>query len=234
MDRRKIPGDPERDEVWEELRRDFDTDYIHESGQVLRAVMMAIDSGFKTDRVRKFVKKHGRQFLAVKGSSTAGAPLTKWQKKPVQGVRSYMIGADVAKETIMSRLALKDPGARYLHFPEIEEFGPDFFEELTSERRVPKTTRNGFTKFVWAKPKHARNEALDLTVYSLGAWEIYKYTRRPNLKEIAKDLGTKVDEDDRPKTPKKPKPYNLKRDQKMNRLRKPGWAGNWKKAKPFG
>jgi len=74
----------------------------------------------------------------------------------------YLIGVDVAKEKVYSRLRVERPGPGYCHFP--LDRGRDWFEMLVSERIV---VERGIRKF--AKPAGVRNEALDARAYALAA-----------------------------------------------------------------
>ncbi|MCM1388074.1 MAG: phage terminase large subunit family protein, partial [Bacillus sp. (in: Bacteria)] len=106
----------------------------------------------------------------------------------------YMIGVDAGKERIMSGLKVKEPGARYFHFPSNFEKGydSDYFEGLLSEKMMYKNGR-----WQWDKlPGHNRNEALDCRNYANAAFRVLK----PNLDKINQRLkGIVVEKPERPR-----------------------------------
>ena len=81
---------------------------------------------------------------------------------------------DAAKDAIYARLKIEPlahpedgsapkPHPGLIHFPMHESFGPDYFEQLTAERREVRR-RLGQQVVVWITPKGKRNEALDTFV----------------------------------------------------------------------
>ena len=203
---RRLPGDPTRDEVWAQLAEWLDGDYLHPLGGLMRISRVAIDTGYQADRVYAFVRSRQPRVIAVKGSSTRGAmPLQIQASVNKSGVRLYMVGTDAIKDSIYSRLQLKEPGPRYLHWPQGFGFDAAYFEQLTSEQRRT-VYQNGFPRHEWFLPGAKRNEALDIRVYNFAAWEAHKYHTRPNLEKLAEEMeanGTKAQEP-------LPKEYQLK------------------------
>ena len=234
VDYRVIPGDPTRAKVWRDLADDLGTPYRHETGHDLTASIVAIDQGDKTEDVRKFVRAHAPLVIAVKGDPKAGALAFRYQKTPVQGLRPYMLGVDTLKDRVFARLRIREMGPGYIHFPEDERFGEEYFRQLTAEKAVTEYDKRGQPKRVYKKDKSARNEALDLMVYAMGAWAIYQYHRRPDLEYIAQQLaestpgeheesGTVYQLRPRRKFQKdKPKPVQKKTAKPKN------WVGGWK------
>jgi phage terminase large subunit GpA-like protein len=53
-----------------------------------------------------------------------------------------------------------------------------------------------------------RNEALDLRVYNLAAWDAHKYHTRPNLEKLSAAMDKRAQES--PTDEPKPKDYQLK------------------------
>jgi len=125
----------------------------------------AIDAGFETETVLDFCRsRRGRRIWPIKGQSGFGKPV--WPRRATIGGKNrgelYLIGVDVAKEKVYSRLRVERPGPGYCHFP--LDRGRDWFEMLVSERIV---VERGVRKF--AKPAGVRNEALDARAYALAA-----------------------------------------------------------------
>jgi phage terminase large subunit GpA-like protein len=206
---RRLPGDPTRDEVWERLDELLATEYRHECGGVLRISRAAIDTGFKIDRVCAYVRTRQPRVFALKGSSERGAlPLQIMPKINKQGVRLYMVGTDANKDAIYSRLQLKEPGPRYFHWPTGFGYDAAYYEQLTAEQRRT-VLHNGFPRSEWFLPAGKRNEALDLRVYNLAAWDAHKYHVRPNLEKLARQMEARSAEA-KPEAKTEAKVYELK------------------------
>ena len=76
------------------------------------------------------------------------------------------MGTDAAKEIIVARLSIDEPGPGYSHFPTDRD--RDYFAMLTAERPVRRFVK-GVAVREWVKAAHIRNEALDCRVYALAA-----------------------------------------------------------------
>lgn len=163
-----IHQDPAQPTAWQELdsllRRTFRT----VSGRVLRFSAFGIDFGGNHGaQVLQFVRaRKGRRVFATFGGSgklpiwPLRASLTK------QNEKIWRIGVDTAKDAVSARLGIKQPGPGYVHFPAEENFGPDYFEQLTSERKITRF-RMGRPVSVWYLPSGKRNEAFDTFVGAL-------------------------------------------------------------------
>lgn len=205
---RRLPGDPTRDEVWAALDEMLATEYRHPCGGVLRIARAAVDCGFRTERVFAYVRTRQPRIIAVKGGAERGAlPLQIQAKLNKQGVRLYLVGTDAQKDAIYSRLQLQEPGPRYFHWPQGFGFDAQYFEQLTAEQRRT-VFHNGFPRHEWFLPAAKRNEALDLRVYNLAAWDAHKYHTRINLEKLAANMEKRATEA-APETPA-PKEYQLK------------------------
>jgi len=170
-------GDPEQKEVWSQLEDTILTmPFIREDGIELKIGAACIDSGSHTHAVYRFcVPRQGRKVFAVKGSSTASAPLVgRPSKRSFQkGLLLMPIGTDTAKDTIYSWLKITEPGPGFCHFP--EHYDEEYFLQLTSEKVVTKYIK-GVKHRAWVK-KRTENHALDCRVYALAALNILN----PNL-----------------------------------------------------
>jgi phage terminase large subunit GpA-like protein len=105
--------------------------------------------------------------IAVKGQAAAGKALIgKPTKQDVnyrgqvlkEGVQLWPYGADTAKGALYARLKVEEPGPGYVHLP--TGLPDEFFEQLTSERRVTRYLR-GQPRVDWVLEKGRRNEDLD-------------------------------------------------------------------------
>lgn len=186
-------GDPGTKEIWEELDEIIEANYEHELGVNVKISLTCIDSGgHYTEEVYQYCKKKQKQrkrrVFPIKGSSQRGQPIiakSKPSKNNDYKIGVWFVGTDTAKETIYSRLGVKNPGPSYMHFP--EHYEDYYFEQLTAERKV-KTYEKGKSVVKWTKPKSKRNEALDLKVYNFAAFRILK----PNMETKKKHFLEKI------------------------------------------
>jgi len=163
-----------------------------------------IDSGGldgTTDTVYSYCKDRELQrVFCLKGSSQQKAPIyTRPKRRNAQGVWLFQVGTFEAKKLIYNRLKQKEVGPGYIHFPVNEWAGFDVaaYESLTSERIVTKY-HHGHPKQYWIKSKEARNEVLDLSVYSLVAirhinpdWQALR--RMYELKKIERATAKEIE-----------------------------------------
>lgn len=220
-------GDPGQHDVWNRLDDALVRTYEHEEGAHLKIRAIVIDSGgHHTDAVYRFVRaRRNRSIFAIKGSSTAGAPI--WpatRPKPGKlGVRVWGIGTDTAKDVILlSRVKRAAAGSGYMHFP--EGTPAEYFEQLTAEAKESVKSSHGRV-LRWVK-KRSRNEALDLEVYNLAALRalgraVYDHLEREVAKVVkAGEARKALLESDTPE------PEQVAKKSARGRRRR-GWVKNW-------
>jgi len=182
---RILRGDTTKPEVWGELTDLFDHEYQHESGNTLRIAATCIDSGYNTQIVYDFVRKHSmRRVFAVKGVPGPGKPIVSQSRasreKSKRKVDLYTIGVDDAKILLAARLRILEHGPGYCHFPMDRD--EEYFLQITAEKLVTKY-RRGFPYREWVKTR-PRNEAIDMRVYGHAALKILN----PNYQALTKLL----------------------------------------------
>lgn len=178
-----LVGDTATEAPWRELDRLLARAWKHETGVDLRIRALAVDSGFETQTVYNWARRHAPDVVfAVKGSdrlpALVGAPtyvdFTHRGKKAYRAVRLWHVGTGIAKRELYGWLRMKPPlnpdkgeayPAGFLHFPQYDE---EHFKQLTAEHLVAKPKKNGSVAFEWVK-KHERNERLDARVYGRAA-----------------------------------------------------------------
>ena len=180
--------DPAIDESWVKLDSYLSTRFRHAGGQWIGIDAAAIDTGgHHTHQAYKFAaKRHARRVFACKGHNVAGKPIVASSNMvdinmdgriEKRGVRLWMIGTDTAKDLLFSRLKVTQHGPGYPHLS--KNLPQEFFEQLTSEARVPMRTARGVVNR-WQKVRpSARNEVLDCTVGAMFAayrLDIHRYT----------------------------------------------------------
>lgn len=169
LDHHVIHVDPSSPEAWRQLDVYLSTPTIREDDKELPVRTTCIDSGGQfTQTVYRWCKpRRHRRIFAVKGRDD---PTTVWP----QGLRArkqtisdvVIVGTNVAKDGVYSRLRIKQPGPGFCHFPVGRPHA--WFEQLTSEVIETKYVK-GFPKRVWKLPDGKRNEALDCRVYAFAA-----------------------------------------------------------------
>lgn len=192
----KIFGDPEKEEVWIDLKNHLAKKYHRADGVELPITCTAIDLGHKPKRVREFIKRCGLpRVYGVYGTSGKQVNLVVPRANKFYRMFSYAVNTNGAKDIIFARLKLKDAGARYMHWPKDLSYDKAYFEGLTAEESRMRYT-HGFPERHYEKIRE-RNEPLDLRVYFLAAMDILK----PNIKAWLETLS-------KPANP--PKDYVLK------------------------
>jgi phage terminase large subunit GpA-like protein len=170
-------ANPALEADWSRLDEYLATPFTHASGQVLRIEAAAVDTGgHHTHAVYNYVRTRvRRRVLAVKGEPFPGKPIkgrssavdVNWRGEVLKrSLKLWFVGTDTAKDLLHGRLQVTSPGPGYIHFS--AELPPEFYKQLTAEKRVPVRTHRG-VEHRWVKPSGARNEALDCTVYAIFA-----------------------------------------------------------------
>lgn len=182
IDHHVIEGDPESDELWNEVDQYLMRQWRRADGRPFKVEAACVDSGgHHTEKVYQFCKARiRRRIWAIKGESAVLGkrnpvwPTTKPSLRNKAKYRPVIIGVNAAKDVVRYRLHLEaeerdgrivyPPG--YMHYPTDRDI--NFFAQLVSERSIVKTA-NGQKYRVWELPPGRANEALDLAVYSYAA-----------------------------------------------------------------
>lgn len=194
LDYRRLYGDPSRPGIWKKLAELLRRKFVRPDGTILQPLIGTQDhGGHYSDEVNKFSRKLGIRFLIpVKGSSVYGKPVAVFPRKPNRN-RVYLteVGTDTAKDLLMQRLGILEPGPGYWHFPVSDAFDETYFKQLTAEERVPRWAQ-GRKRFVWID-KGRPHESWDCSVYSLAAIRIAQQFMGVNLETLAsRQLGQTV------------------------------------------
>lgn len=163
------PGSP-----WNEVTAWRRQPFAHASGVTMRMRAHGIDTGYLTQDVYAYVRRHAHEkVLALDGRDKRAKAILG---KPVdveinhrglrlrKGVKLWPVGTYPAKALIYGRLRVTTPGPGYMHFS--TDLLGSYYEQLTAERLVTKYVR-GHAVHEWVKPNGKRNEALDCEVYSV-------------------------------------------------------------------
>lgn len=180
IDYQVLAGDTAADEVWEQLSRAVAMEYPRSNGMALPIRMAAIDTGYRTQEVYRWVKgQSAMRVMAVKGreqqatiiSQPSTVEVTIRGKRIKGGVKVWPVGVSVAKSELYGWLRRKLPDNLedgmpfgWCHFPQHPE---EWFKQLTAEALIARIVR-GYQKFQWEKTRD-RNEALDCRIYNRAA-----------------------------------------------------------------
>ena len=175
---RRLYGDPSRPEIWDRLATELQRPFRREDGTILTVILATQDhGGHYSDEVNKFSIRMGvKSLVPIKGSSLAGKPVAVFpREKNANGVYLTMVGTDTAKSNLYQRYQIDTPGPGYVHWPiepipNTDPFDRTYFDQVTAEKRKTKYVQ-GKPVLVWDSGKR-RNEATDLSVYSLAAIRI--------------------------------------------------------------
>lgn len=181
-----IEGSTDEQEVWDKLLDVLvNKTWQTSNGSIVNISMMAVDTGFKTQRVYEWCRtanqSSGNRVMAIKGQSNLAHILGAGKFMDInfngrtikRGVQLFPVGVDLAKTEVYSRLKLEmridDDGVMtapigFCHFP---EYGPEYFKMLTAEEKRAKKIK-GRTVYEWHQTR-PRNEALDCRVYNIAA-----------------------------------------------------------------
>jgi phage terminase large subunit GpA-like protein len=226
---KKIYGDPEQKEIWEELKTFLGTKYRRADGTELRITTTVIDLGFKPSKVRKFIKTCGIPALmparagigGVYGTSGKQTVLVYPKQHKLYRSFSYSVNTDIAKETIFARLKMTTMGANYMHWN--QSYEKDYFDGLTAEAK--KVRYNKGRPEIYFEKIRARNEPLDLRVYFLAAMDILK----PNIEAIRKSLVKPAEQRDYTLKEAEQKPTETKTKKPIVASRHGGFVKGWKR-----
>ena len=205
-----LMGDTGGSEVWKQLDDVLFAKYERIDGLQMEVMTTCVDSGgHHTQEVYRYCKeRESRRVWAIKGQGGSGIPFIKRpNRRNDAGAWLFIIGVDVGKDTISSRLKQNfDTDIGYCHFPTETNKGYDeqYFLGLTAEHRNARTV-NGRTVINWVKRSSgARNEPFDIRNYATAAIEILN----PNFDMVADRLNGDTD-----KATNKPQPQKAKRRQ---------------------
>ena len=175
---RDFPGDPGKEEVWQQLDTFLKKKFYFKNKKYLTIAATLIDSGgHHTGSVYKYVyKKEKRGIYAIKGQGAWGVNILngfrKTTKKGAPQINLLSLGVNALKDLTYSRLSILE-GAGKCHFPKAstQGYGIDYFKGLTAEVKVNKSTPRGM-KIAWEILDGRRNEPLDLRNYNTAAIEL--------------------------------------------------------------
>lgn len=182
---KKIYGNLEQSQIWNELDQYLASSFFYEDGNALNIACACMDTGGHfTNETYKFIKSREiRRIFGIKGMAGFERPvISKPSKSNREKINLFTIGVDVLKDRVYDRLKLHFEGPGYCHFPTEQKKGYDeeYFKTLCSEKKIIRYVK-GAPKFQWIQ-KRKRNEGLDIRNYASAALEILN----PNFEMLEK------------------------------------------------
>jgi len=187
IDVRTLMGDTATDVPWLQLNKILNETWQTATGREVQIRVMNVDSGYNTQHVYKWVRRHSPERVrAIKGSDSLQMSFSTPKdidvstsgKKLRRASKVWPVGVSVIKHELYSWLNLDGAGddgvylPGFCHFPQYDE---EYFKSLCSEQ-VVKRVVDGRTVFKWTKV-HERNEALDCRVYARAAAAMFGIDR---------------------------------------------------------
>ncbi len=176
LDYEVILGDPSSREAWDRHDEIVRRVYTTADGRRLRPAAACVDRGDMASKVMEYTGPRYKWGVhAVKGDD-GGPRDAVWDKTLRWSDRNkarksayYTVRTTPAKDEIQRMLKVTAPGPLYVHVPDrILKDHPDFFAQLTAERRSSVRDAKGKVQVAWKKiTEHHRNEVLDTFVYAL-------------------------------------------------------------------
>jgi phage terminase large subunit GpA-like protein len=180
VDYRVLNGATDSPEVWDELAKVVNEQFVRTDNTVMPLRLMAIDTGYNTPYVYAFCRRFpSTRVVPIKGQdglktyvSTPKMVDVGKSGKKIDGLKRWDLGVSVIKEETYGYLMQehyegKGPPPGYCHFP---MYGEHYFKGLTAEKLTFKIVK-GYRKYEWVN-EYGRNEPLDCRVYARGAASI--------------------------------------------------------------
>lgn len=166
---------------WPQLDALLARSFPHAGGVELPIRMLAVDSGYNTQQVYAWARRHPMsRVIAVKGQAMGGAligpptavDVSDRGRKLKRGYKAWPVVGAIAKSELYGWLRLElptdesPPPPGFCHFP---EYGEDYFRELSAEQLMPHKTARGYLRLEWTLIPGRANHALDARVYARAA-----------------------------------------------------------------
>lgn len=174
-----LPGDPSQQDVWRDLDAVLMDEYPGENGATYAISRLAIDTGYLTNHVYQWARKHRHmQVMPVKGSTRTATLLGKPSQQDIdiqgrtikRGVWLWPINVDDIKAHVTRWLELPLPiseNGEHLETPdrwcEWPAYPPEYFKGICGEQLVRKGQR-----LVWERV-YKDQEPFDCRIYATAA-----------------------------------------------------------------
>lgn len=182
-----LEGEPNDYRVWEKLEEILNATYEKENGENIKVALTFVDSGGnRTPEVYSNcgeMRKRGITIFPIKGVGRDGADvIMKYTPLSQHNTSLILIGVNTCKEKILS---MSNPESEYFrsHYPIAPSKGYhlEYFNQLFAEKKVERKV-NGRITYTWEAIRK-RNEALDCSVYSYGAYVLLPKNEKKENKD---------------------------------------------------
>ncbi len=191
--------------LWDEMDLLLAKTWRSEDGRSLPVCQLAIDSGFNTQIVYAWVRRHDkRRVMAIKGdgTNTADHPILGTSETDVNvngvtipgGITVWRLGVSKIKEELYGWLHLDPPApgepypAGWCHF---RAQGEEFYQQITAEVRTQMRNLKGDMVTRWVLLEGRANEGLDRRVYARAAAVRVGIDRIPARAPVAREPAPK-------------------------------------------
>lgn len=173
-----IPGDTSKPETWAEADKLLSRTFPGPAGE-LPIRFVGVDSGYNTNHVYNWARRHPARVFACKGVSgqrvMLGTPtavdVKVDGKRIARGAKVWPVGVDLVKGEFYGWLRLESPTREsgnaypggFCHFPRHDEA---YFKGITAEHMVKVKTKRGFVRLEWQVLGGRENHPLDARVYA--------------------------------------------------------------------
>jgi phage terminase large subunit GpA-like protein len=182
IDKGVLEGDPNEDRVWKMLDDVVDRKYEDSWGQMWSVDAFGVDSGYLSQRVYRFCRRHVHKERVYALDGRAGPKLPALgspskmdidaEGRKIGSVLLWPVGTWDMKTELYGALRKliegPDSDGRFpvgtAHFPEACDI--DYFRQLTAESFRTVESRDGYTIRKWVKKPGQPNEAHDVAVYA--------------------------------------------------------------------
>ncbi len=183
VDMQTFSGNPQQDEVWEDLDAWLLQGFMHQNGARMLPHLTLVDArdGNTRDAVYRFCSPRatrwvfpqmGRDFISSKGWAEESS-----SRKNT--IRLFLTATDTVKRALFGRVNIDPAAPRSIHLP--AWVTDEYLDQMGAEKRVPvEDPRTHKISYRWVKTRE-RNEALDLWVYALSGWWIITKILAPHL-----------------------------------------------------
>ena len=208
-----IMGDTTIEETYNDLESVLNKQYIGVNNNIYTITSAAIDTGYSTQAVYKFLKKHhSRRWYGIKGSSTSAQIISRPSRRNMMNVPVFYINVSMIKDIVYSRLSI-DEGYGRVHFS--DRLDDEYFMQLTAEQvKIRYKKGRKVREYVQVRE---RNEALDCMVYNTAALMILN----PQLAMLKTRIQTQVKDTIPAESPQQPVQKRL--PQRPNIKTRRGW-----------
>jgi len=156
------------DPCWTELSRVMESEH---AGHQIK--MSLIDCGYNTTTVYQFCEQYSSGVYAVMGDPVNSTSKSIFTIRDVAGystkrvnIQTGMLKSEIYGYLYKDKTGAEDEQSGICAFP--DDYGQEYFEQITAESFVLTKLKNGGKKWEWKKSRD-RNEALDCRIYSMAA-----------------------------------------------------------------